>query len=170
MPATGSASTILSAPRFYVQPVGGGSTKWSFSEMTNITAEVEPSQFLYCDPDGSIVHTKQYGMVKPPTVVLKKPMDLDRTLWMWHYSCQCGNPEARMDCTLNVFPAGSPGHKPDGKPIWQFTMGLAWPSKMEVSGMKAGSTDTGTLTVTFSCDYIEVAQARGKDTGAPFAA
>jgi len=41
MAATGANTTILSAPRFYVQPVGSGKPGWNFSEMANITTEVE---------------------------------------------------------------------------------------------------------------------------------
>jgi phage tail-like protein len=169
MPATAATPVILSAPRFIVQPIGGGKPSWSFSEMSNITTEVEMNEFIYCDPDGAIHHTKQYGKTKPPSVTLKKPMDTDRSLWAWHMSVQLGNQEARLDCTLQVFLPGSPGMPPTGKPMFQWTMTKAWPSKLDVSGMKAGNSETGVLTVTFACDTIEVLDAKGNATGPAFA-
>ena len=159
---------ILSAPRFYVQPVGCGKPGWNFQEMTNIALEVEAHELIYCDTDGAINHTKQYGKTKPPSVTLKKPMDTDRSLWAWHASVQLGNQSARLDCTLSVFPAGSPGLPTTGAPMFQWTLWKAWPSKLDVSGMKAGNTEAGTLTITFACDLIETMGANGSPSGSPF--
>lgn len=168
MAATAANQTILSAPRFVIQPVLSSKPGWNFSEMANITTEVEPQEFIYCEPDGTIRHTKQYGKTKPPSVVLKKPMDTDRSLWAWHMSVQLGNQGAKIACTLSVFPPGSPGLPPTGAPMFQWTMTQAWPHKLEVSGMKAGNTEAGLLTVTFMCDTIEVLGAKGNAAGPPY--
>ena len=168
MAGTAAPTSILSAPRFVVQPVGQPKPAWNFSEMANITSEVEPHEFIYCDPDGAVHHTKQYGKTKPPSVTLKKPMDTDRSLWAWHMSVQLGNPAAKIGCTLSVYLPGSPGLPPTGPPLFQWTMTEAWPYKLDVSGMKAGNTEAGVLTVTFACDTIEVLGAKGNPTGAAF--
>jgi phage tail-like protein len=167
---TMAAGTVISAPRFLVQPVGGGKPAWAFTEMNNIAVEVEPATYQYCDSSGAIVHSKNFGATKPPTVTLKKPMDTDKTLWMWHMSVQMGNPMSCLDCTLQVFGPGSPGVPPMGKPVFTWLLMSAWPNKIEVAGMKAGSTQTGELTVTFACDVIEVLDTSGNPSGAAFSA
>src|SRR5579859_7950764 len=159
---------IVSAPRFTVQPVCYGKLSWNFSEMTNIAVEVEPHEFIYCDPDGAVQHTKQYGKTKPPNVTLKKPMDTDRLLWSWHDSVQLGNLGAKLDCTLSVYRAGSPDLPPGEAAMFIWFLQQAWPSKIDVSGMKAGQGEAGTLTVTFACDLIKVKGAKGFSTGLPF--
>jgi len=130
---------------------------WSFSELAGIVMEVEPHEFIFCNPVGGIVHTKQYGKTKPPTVTLKKPMDTETSLWIWHLNAQAGSPTARLDCTLTAYSAGSPGQNPDESQI-QFVWLLhsAWPAKMELASMRAGATDSPQITVVFSCDEISI--------------
>jgi phage tail-like protein len=159
---------VLSAPRFYLQPIGGGKVAWGFSQMNNIAVEVEPKEYLYCESDGALTHTKQYGKTVPPTVTLEKPMDNDTTLWAWHMAVQAGMPGARKNCSLTVFGPGSPGVAPQGAPEFVWELLEAWPQKIEVSGMHAGDTEVGTLTVTFACDFIQVLTAKG-DTVPPSA-
>lgn len=171
MPATAAQPKILSAPRFIMAPTGGGGKTpqtWSFQEMSSISMEVEAHEFIYCDYQGTINHTKQFGKTAPPKVTLKKPMDLDRTLWAWHMSVQAGNEMAKLDVSLQLWSAGSPDIPPVGKPEFQWHLHKAWPSKLDVSGMKAGTTDTGVLTVTFACELITIEGAQGKATGPPF--
>jgi phage tail-like protein len=168
MTTPGGVTPILSAPRFIVRPLDFPKQAWNFSEMSNITTEVEPQEFIYCDSDGAVHHTKQYGKTSPPTVTLKKPMDTDRTLWAWHMSVQLGNQAAKIGCTLSVYMPGSPGLPAVGGPMFQWTMTGAWPSKLDVSGMRAGNTEAGVLTVMFACDTIEVLGANGTVSGRAF--
>lgn len=170
MPQTGANPVILSAPRFYFQPTGCGKPAWNFSEMSNISTEVAVEEFIYCDFDGAIQHTKQYGKTTPPSVTLIKPMDTDRALWAWHMSVQYGNQHARLDATLSVFAPGSPDMPPQEQPMFQWTLEKAWPARLDVSGMRAGDTQVGTLTVTFACEKITVLGANGTVSGPAFSA
>jgi phage tail-like protein len=155
MAGTATQPNIISAARF-VLGVTGGSAAWGFSELAGIAVEIEPSEYIFCDAKGTVVHTKQYGKTKPPTVTLKKPMDDDKTLWGWHLNAQAGSPNARLDCTLAAYGAGSPGITPDASnPVFSWTLLSAWPSKIDLAGMKAGATETPLMTVTFACDLIE---------------
>jgi phage tail-like protein len=172
--AAGTSNVPLSAPRFIVAPTGGQTPQsWTFSELANIALEVESHEYIFTDNFGAINHTKQFGKTAPPKVTLKKPMDSDRSLWAWHMAVQGGNDLAKIDVTLQVWNAGSPGMPPVGAPYFQWTLQRAWPSKVELSGMKAGATDTGVLTVTFACDKIVILTANGQEmpastSGAPF--
>jgi phage tail-like protein len=157
---------MISAARF-VLGVTGGSAQWGFSELAGINMEVEPNEFIYCDNKGGIVHTKQYGKTKPPTVTLKKGMDSDTSLWGWHLAAQAGSQRARLDCTLMAYAAGSPGVSPSASDkVFEWLLWNAWPSKVDLANMKAGATDTPLLTVTFACDHITVPGTTGSPVGA----
>jgi phage tail-like protein len=164
MPATAASTKgIISAARFIMSSATGNG-KWPFSEMTNISMEVEPHEFIYCDPTGGISHNKFYGKTNPPKVTLKKPMDTDTTLWGWHLAVQEGSPSARVDCSLIAYGPGTAPPKPGDK-VFEWLLALAWPSKIELSGLKAGATDTAVLTVTFACDMITIPGQNGSATG-----
>jgi phage tail-like protein len=166
MPGTATLPRLITAARFLLQ-VTGGSESWGFSELSGISMEVEPHEFIFCDNRGGIVHTKQYGKTKPPTVTLKKPMDEDKALWGWHLAAQAGSPNARLDCTLIAYAAGSPGEQPtDQAKVFEWLLQAAWPGKIELTALKAGATDSPQLTVTFHCDLITVPGASGTPTGA----
>lgn len=153
---TGQSIVPISSARFMLS-TSTGNGKWPFSELSNISMEVEPHEFIFCMADGSVQHTRQYGKTNPPKVTLKKPMDDDTTLWAWHLAAQAGSHAARVDCSLIAYSAGSPGAQPNGKDkVFEWLLENAWPSKVELSGLKAGATDTAMLTVTLQCDKITV--------------
>src|SRR5579875_780051 len=166
MPGTGSALIPISSARFMLSSATGNG-KWAFQELSNISMEVEPHEFIYCNADGSIQHTRQYGKTNPPKVTLKKPMDDDTSLWAWHLAAQAGSLTARIDCSLIAYSAGSPAVPPTGKDkVFEWLLANAWPSKLELSGLKAGSTDTAVVTVTLQCDIITVPGTPASPTGA----
>lgn len=154
MRAMAGAQTVVSAPRFVLQVVNSRQS-WSFSELAGINSQVAPAQYIYTGGKGQVNHTKQYGKTRPPTVTLKKPMDTDRSLWAWHMAVQNGNLQARQDATLMVYSAGQPT-RAGSRPAMEYVLQKAWPKKIEVSGMKAGRTDTAMITVTFACDRIQM--------------
>jgi phage tail-like protein len=162
--ATGSALIPISSARFLLS-TATGSGSWAFSELSNISMEVEPHEFIYCNADGSIQHTRQYGKTNPPKVTLKKPMDTDTTLWSWHLAAQAGSQNARIDCSLIAYSAGSPKVAPTQKErVFEWKLFNAWPSKVELSGLKAGATDTALVTVTLQCDMIMLPLAPPPDS------
>jgi phage tail-like protein len=163
MAATAAVITPISAARF-VLSTATGNGKWAFQEMSNISMEVEPHEFIYCNVDGSIAHTKQYGKTNPPKVTLKKPMDNDTTLWGWHLAVQLGSEAARVDCSLIAYKAGTAAPTAQDQ-VFEWLLERAWPSKLELSGLKAGATDTAVLTVTLSCDMITIPKTPGEATG-----
>lgn len=150
-PGTGGGTPqIISAPRFVVS---GDGSSWAFSELTGITAEVEPHEFDYIKPKGLNVemNPKQFGKRKPPMVTLTGPLDSDTTLWGWHLSVRAGAQNARHDVLLTVSsadPSNANAH------LLQYELVNAWPAKMELSGARAGSTQIANVTVTFEADAI----------------
>ncbi|KOV51976.1 hypothetical protein ADL00_38710 [Streptomyces sp. AS58] len=119
-----------------------------FSELSGITSEVEPTEYIAADArTGAIVHTKQFGKTKPPTVTLKRGVDGTAHLLAWHTMVIAGNPGARMTGTLELQNAS-------GQPQATFRLINAWPSKIEVGNLKAGMSEIVLETVTFTCEEV----------------
>src|SRR4051812_17172722 len=72
----------------------------SFAELSGITTEVEPVDFLE-STDKEIVFKKLPGRRKPPTLVLKRGKNMNMELWAWHEAVLNGDiVAARKSCSL----------------------------------------------------------------------
>jgi phage tail-like protein len=138
----------MTAAQFAIRIEGSSKPAPVFSELGGISSEVEVVEYISSDSKtGKIYHTKQFGKTKPPTVTLKRGLDGDNTIWAWHQMVLKGLDGARQSCTLELIGA-------DGKPKVSYWLSNAWPTKLDVGGMKAGASDTVIETVTFTCDEI----------------
>jgi phage tail-like protein len=151
---------IASAPIFVVssnvQIVGGLKLEQiAFQELGGINSEINIEQYVTTDPGGYLNHTKQFGLVKPPTITLKRGLDNSLALWAWHQMAVAGNPAARAPyVSLEIYGGGLPNiHAQDAKPLMTYTLLNAWCAKISISSAKAGE---GFLTedVTIACDEI----------------
>jgi phage tail-like protein len=130
----------------------------SFSELSNITSEVDPAEYYHSSTAG-VTLAKQFGKTKPATVTLKRGMDDDASLWTWHQGVLDGDPSARStSCSLIMYDTQQ-------NPKAQYYLYNAWPSKLAVDGLKAGASEVVFTTVTLTCDQIvfvpTTAQASG---------
>ena len=120
----------------------------SFSELQGITTEVEPVDFLE-STDKEVVFKKLPGKRKPPTIVLKRGKNSSMELWAWHEAVLQGNiVAARKSCSLIMY-------NYDGAPVARYHLEQAWPSKLEVGGLKAGASEVLMETVTIVCENIQ---------------
>jgi phage tail-like protein len=120
----------------------------SFSELAGITSEVAPTAYL-TSADKTTIIKKLPSARKPPTVVLKRGMTGGIELFAWHDAALRGNIAAtRKDCTLTMY--GS-----TGEPLARYFLTNAWPFKLEIGGLKAGSGEPLTETVTLTADRIQ---------------
>jgi len=141
--ATASADTILDAPHFVLSVKGTPIA--SFGELSAVTGQTQPA--LSFSPDGQIQHTKQYGQTHPPTITLTRGVGISNALWQWHIAALAGQPTARTDATITVYDAG-------GHALMTYLLYNAWPTKLEIAGLKAG-TDIVHESVTLTCDSIQ---------------
>jgi phage tail-like protein len=117
-----------------------------FYELAGITSEVEPVDLM--ETTGDQLFLKRLpGKRVPPTVTLKRGKNKDMGVFAWHQSVVEGLPAARKSCTLTMFAA-------DGTAIARYHLESAWPSKVEISGLKAGASEVLYETVTLTCDGI----------------
>lgn len=121
----------------------------SFTELAAITTEVRPVDFL--DPaDREEVVVKQLpGTRVPPTIILRRGMSRDTELWAWHEAVIHGDmAAARKSASLSMFNA-------EGKPVARYWLENAWPSKIEITAVKAGASEVLVETVTITCENLQ---------------
>jgi phage tail-like protein len=120
----------------------------AFNELEGINAEIAATEYLEASDTG-VRTSKLPGLPKPPTVTLKRGMTGGMELWAWHEAVRKGNmAAARKSASLVMFNA-------ENKPVARYWLENAWPSKLEIGGLKAGSSMAMTETVTLVCEYIQ---------------
>ena len=120
----------------------------TFSELRGIVSEVEPQEYWEVNGD-NITLNKLPGKFKPPTITLKRGMKGSLELWTWHEAVRTGNmAAARRSVSLTMFNS-------EGKPVAKYWLEKAWPSKVELTGLKAGASEALLESVTLSCEYIQ---------------
>jgi len=113
----------------------------SFSELQGIASSVE----LVPSDDGSLLGqgTKRF------TVVLRRGLNRDISMAAWHELVILGDvAAARKSCSLTMYDA-------DGNPVARYHLTNAWPSKIDVGSLKAGSSEVLMETVTMTCEFIQ---------------
>src|SRR4051794_13791302 len=139
-------SDALTAARFSITIDGYEIA--SFAELLGITTEVEAVELME-STDKSVVLKKLPGKVKPPTLVLKRGKNASMELWAWHEAVLNGDiVAARKSCSLVMYST-------DGKPVARYHLEHAWPSKLEIGGLKAGASEVLMETVTLVCEHIQ---------------
>lgn len=119
----------------------------SFSDLEGIVAEVEPVAYL--ESNDQQVHSQLPGKRKPPQVTLKRGMTGSMELWAWHESVRKGDmAAARRSCSLMMYTA-------EGKPVAKYWLERAWPSKIDISALKAGASEVMYETVTLVCESMQ---------------
>ncbi|GLZ39452.1 phage tail protein [Actinokineospora sp. NBRC 105648] len=120
----------------------------SFSELQGITTEVEPVELME-STDKEVVLKKLPGKTKPATLVLKRGKNSSMELWAWHEAVLMGDiVAARKSCSLIMYGT-------DGKPVARYHLEHAWPSKLEIGALKAGSSEVLMETVTIVSERIQ---------------
>jgi phage tail-like protein len=117
----------------------------SFSELQGITTEVTPAEYL--SSTDKTVQTKLPGKTKPPTLVLKRGKNSGLELFTWHEAARKGQLSARKNCTLTMYNSA-------GEPVAKYYLPNAWPFKLEISALKAGSSEVLYETVHLTADSI----------------
>ncbi|HXS62871.1 MAG TPA: phage tail protein [Streptosporangiaceae bacterium] len=154
MPVASAPIFVISAPN--LQIVGGPQVltlgRLSFQELGGINSEINVEQYVSVDSTGTVNHSKQMGLTKPPTVTLKRGVDTNLALWYWHNMALMGLPTARTNVTLEMYGGGIPSIR-EAEPLFIYTLLSAWCARINIAGARAGE---GFVTedVTIACDQI----------------
>ena len=112
-----------------------------------ISSEVEPVEVG--EQTGDTLFLKKLpGKQIPPTVTLTRSLNKDVSMSAWHQSVVEGQlAAARKDCTITTVDSS-------GDAVARYHLESAWPSKIEISGLKAGASEVLYETVTLTCDSL----------------
>lgn len=94
------------------------------------------------------LHTEPPTGGKPdPTSGAPRPGTME--LWEWHEIVRKGNmAAARRSCSVIMYHA-------EGTPVAKYWLEKAWPSKLDISAMKAGASEVMYETVTLVCEHMQ---------------
>jgi phage tail-like protein len=119
----------------------------TFGELSDITSEVKPVEFLESS-DKEVILKRLPGQRRPPTVTLKRGLTSSLELWTWHEVAVSGSLAARRSVSLVAFDA-------EGRPISKWFLTNAWPSRLKVGTTAAGSSRLLTEEVTIVAENIQ---------------
>jgi phage tail-like protein len=139
---------VLSTATFKISCSPGGEAV--FSELGGIMSEIESAEYMEAGPKGPMFG-RFVGKAKPPTVTLKRAMSTGKDttwIWTWHAQARMGDSAAYKPTTLELIPAGKESA------VKTYVLSNAFPTKVEIAGMKAGGTEVVLQTVTLQCDEI----------------
>jgi phage tail-like protein len=118
----------------------------SFDDLVGMTSEVEAIEYRTGGEKGP-AFGRLAGKAKPPTVTLRRVMTYGLGLFQWHQEARAGKPSAFRTVDLVMY-------NDAGKAVARWTFVNAWPSKIEVGGLKAGAKSILTESVTLTADEV----------------
>lgn len=117
-----------------------------FSELAGISSGVDP---IDVGTKGGETAAKLPGKRTPPTVTLKRGMTRNLEISAWHELVLVGDmAAARKQVVLIVYDV-------TGDPVARYHLENAWPAKLEIGSLLAGSSSVLTETVTLVCDHLQ---------------
>lgn len=139
-------TTVGTANRFSV--VCDGYEMASFSELQGIRSELRTTEFVESGDNGLVqMHIPAAPVLA--SITLKRAQTHDPQMWMWHEAARFGEMgAARKSCSLVMYDAAN-------EPIARYHLENAWPSKIELGAMRAGSNDVLMETITIVCDHLQ---------------
>lgn len=125
-----------------------GTTIGRFAELQGIKTEIRVVEFVESGDKG-LIQTKMPANPELAVITLKRGQDNSMEMWAWHEAARLGQlDQARKSCSLVMFDAS-------GKPVSRFHLENAWPSKIEIGPLRAGSSEMLMESVTLVCDHLQ---------------
>ena len=120
-----------------------------FSELSGITSEIDVIELKENTKDGKYVLHKLPGNRKPPSITLKRAKSSSKDLWDWHQKIYDGKvADARKNGSVVLY-------NYDHSEVGRYNFMNAWPSKVSMSALKAGSNEILMEEVTIVCEELE---------------
>ncbi len=120
-----------------------------FSELSGISSEIDVIDHKEQTPAGKPVNHKVPGFNKTPTITLKRAKNSSTALWDWHQKVRDGNiGGARVNGSIIL-------HDYAGAEVGRYNFQAAWPSKVSMGSLKAGSNEILMEECTIVCEHLE---------------
>jgi phage tail-like protein len=126
-----------------------GVTIAQFQEVSGLTSELDVIELKENTKDGKYIIHKLPGNRKPPAITLKRAKNASKDLWDWHQKIYQGNvSDARKNGSVVLY-------NYDHSEVGRYNFMNAWPSKVSMGTLKAGSNDVLMEEVTIVCEELE---------------
>ena len=125
-----------------------GVTIAQFQEVSGIASELDVIELKENTKDGKYVLHKLPGNRKPPSITLKRAKNASKDLWDWHQKIYQGKvSDARKNGSVVLY-------NYDHSEVGRYNFVNAWPSKVSMSSLKAGSNEVLMEEVTLVCEEL----------------
>ncbi len=119
-----------------------------FTELQGITTEIEVAEYM-ASSDNDVILKKLPGRTKPPTITLRRGKDSSTMMSAWHDAARQAQltGEARKSCSLVMYNAA-------GAAVARYHLNNAWPTKIELAGLRSGTNEVLMESVTITCESL----------------
>jgi phage tail-like protein len=120
-----------------------------FQEVSGIVSEVDVIELKENTKDGKYILHKLPGNRKPPSITFKRAKNSSTDMWDWHQKVYQGKiSDSRKNGSVVLY-----GY--DHAEVSRYNFINAWPSKVTMSALKAGSNEVLMEEVTIVCEELE---------------
>jgi phage tail-like protein len=119
-----------------------------FSELAGITTEVETVDYVPSGEHESVFLNRFAAVRKPIKVRLRRARSNNMDMWTWHEAATLNPRRPPKKVHLHLYEGPE-------KPPARYCLENAWPSKIEIGGLRAGGTASAMETVTMTCEFIQ---------------
>jgi len=125
-----------------------GVTIAQFQEVSGLVSELDVIDLKENTKDGKYIIHKLPGNRKPPSITLKRAKNASKDIWDWHEKIFMGKvSDARKNGSVVLYSY-------DHAEVGRYTFVNAWPSKVSMSALKAGSNEILMEEVTLVCEEL----------------
>jgi len=111
---------------------------------------LEAARFSLTIDGVEIAAFSQLAEVAPGTLVLRRgSTTTSKALWAWREAILMGQIAATKDAVVVMYDTA-------GKPVARYHLENAWPSKLEIGGLKSGSTEVAVEGITLCHEGFEI--------------
>jgi phage tail-like protein len=136
----------LTAARFEIS-VDGHSLA-TFSELAGITTEGGSVDYIPSGESESVFLNRHAAVRKPISVRLVRPRGVSTGIRTWYEAAKLNPGGTRKRTAMHLCESAV-------KPLIRYSLENAWPSKIEIGGLR-GNPSTSTMeTVTMTCEFIQ---------------
>lgn len=119
----------------------------AFSDLAGIATEVETVDYMSSE-DESVFLNRFAGLRKRISVRLVRPRGANPSIRTWYETAKVDPGRAMRKVMLSV-------HEGADKPAPRYVLQDAWPSKIEIGGLKGDASTSTMETVTMTCEFIQ---------------
>ena len=142
---------VLASFRFSVEI--DGISEGYFAECSGLAQELQVVTSTHNTPQGREVLMQTPGPEKPPNIILKRGASASNIFTEWYRQVADGDVKgARRSCSIVMYDY-------QHTEVARYNLFEAWPSKVEIGGLKSGASEVLMESVTLTCNRCERAAA-----------